>query len=298
MVYFLSNSILIHFEYITLFILILNKEILKFKQYEVSNLKIATFESDGEGYPVVFIHANSIGAASFYWQMMSDEGKDLRFMSIDMPGHGASDFSFKPEEYYNINMISDIVAGILQYSDIEKCVLCGHGLGAHVAMRTAAKVDKVKGLMLVGAAPIESYQKMDEAYHVDEVYELFHKGRLSEAEVSVLAQEFVSADDVAEIMFVDNIKNTDPNFRIAMHKSYAEDKTNDFNILRSLDIPITLLNGEKDRMVNREYLESHKIEDLLWRGKVQYISESGNSPMWEKYKVFNYFIKQFVAEIE
>ena len=270
---------------------------MKFKKLEVSNLQIGTFQSDGEGYPIIFLHANSIGAASFYWQMMSKQAEKYRFISIDMPGHGASDFSFKPEEYYNIDAISDIIAGILQYFDFDKCVLCGHGLGAHVAIRTAAKVDKVEGLMLVGAAPITSYQKMEEAYHVDEVYRLFHKGRLGEAEVSILAQQFISKDDVAEIMFVDNIKNTDPNFRTHMYQSFVNDKTNDFNILRSLKIPITLLNGDKDRIVNRKYLESNKIEEFLWRGKVQYISESGNSPMWEKHKVFNYFIEQFIEDI-
>jgi len=272
--------------------------LMKFKKLEVSNLQIGTFRSEGNGYPVIFLHANSIGAASFYWQMMSKEGENFQFISIDMPGHGASDFSFQPQNDYNINAISDIIAGILQYFDFEECVLCGHGLGAHVAIRTAAKVEKVKGLMLVGAAPLSSYQKIEEAYDINEVYKLFHKGQLSEAEVSLLAQQFISKDDVAEIMFVDNIKNTDPNFRTHMYQSFKTDQTNDFNILKALKIPITLLNGDKDRMVNRDYLESHKIEDLLWRQKVQYISEAGNSPMWEKHKVFNYFIEQFVNDIQ
>jgi pimeloyl-ACP methyl ester carboxylesterase len=270
---------------------------MKFKQLEVSNLKIAVYESEGEGYPVVLLHANSIGAASFYWQMMSELGEKFKFISIDMPGHGASDFSFQPEKYYTIDAISDIVAGILQYYDFEECILCGHGLGAHVGIRSAAKIEKVKGLMLVGAAPVNSYQDMGSAYHIDEPYKLFYKGKMNEAEVSILAQQFISADDVAEIMFVDNIKNTDPNFRIAIQKSFKNDKTNDFNILKALDIPVTLLNGDKDRIVNREYLEQQKIEEILWRKKVQYISEAGNSPMWEKYKVFNYFVEQFVNDL-
>ncbi len=270
---------------------------MKFKKLEVSNLNIAVYESEGEGYPIVFLHANSIGAASFYWQMMSDLAQKYKFISIDMPGHGASDFSFQPQQYYTIDAISDMVAGILQYYDFQSCVLCGHGLGAHVAIRTSAKTEKVKGLMLVGAAPLLSYQDMQAAYHIDEVYKLFYKGRLNEAEVSVLAQQFISKDDVAEIMFVDNIKNTDPNFRIAIQQSFANDKTNDFNILKNLAVPITLLNGDKDRIVNRNYLDSLNIEQWLWRHKVQYISESGNSPMWEKHKVFNYFLEQFVEDM-
>ena len=270
---------------------------MKFKKLEVYNLKIATYQSEGEGYPVIFLHANSIGAASFYWQMMSEQAKKYHFMSIDMPGHGASDFSFKPEEYYNIANMSDIIAAILQFSDFEECILCGHGMGAHIAIRTAAKSEKVKGLMMIGAAPIKSYQKIEQAYYVNEVYKLFHKGRLTEVEASVLAQEYISETDVAEIMFVDNIKNTDPNFRTYLYDSFKNDKTNDFTILKNLKIPITLLNGDKDRIVNRDYLKKNQIEDLLWRGKLQYISDAGNSPMWEKYKVFNYFVEQFIEDI-
>jgi len=270
---------------------------MKFKQLDISNLKIAVYESEGTGFPVVFLHANSIGAAEYYWQMMSDEGQKYHFYSIDLPGHGASDFSFQPEKYYDLTPLSDIIAAAIGHLDFEQCILCGHGLGAHLAIRVAAKSDKIKALMLVGAAPLHSYQNLDEAYHVDEVFKLLAKGSLNEAEVSILAQLFVSKDDVAEIMFVDNIKNTDPNFRTYIHRSFENDLTNDFNILKSLQIPITLLNGEKDRIVKKEYLESQQIQNMLWRQKVQYISEAGNSPMWEKYKVFNYFLEQFIKSI-
>ena len=270
---------------------------MKFKKLEVLNLEIATYQSEGDICPVIFLHANSIGAASFYWQMTSKQAKKYRFMSIDMPGHGASDFSFKPEEYYNIDSLSDIVTAILQFLDFEACILCGHGMGAHIAIRTAAKSEKVKALMMIGATPLNSYQEIEKAYNVDEVYKLFYKGRLTEVEASILAQEFISKDDVAEIMFVDNIKNTDPNFRKYLYESFKNDKTNEFNVLRNLKIPITLLNGDKDRMVNQIYLEKKKIESFLWRGKIQYISNSGNSPMWEKHKVFNYFLEQFIKDI-
>ncbi len=267
---------------------------MKFKRLDIHNLHIAVYESEGTGTPVVFLHANSIGAAEFYWQMMSEEGQKYRFISIDMPGHGASDFSFQPDKHYNLAAISDIMSAAIGHLDFDQCILCGHGLGAHLAIRVAAKSDKVKALMLVGAAPLHSYQHLEEAYKVDEVFKLLAKGPLNEAEVSILAQLFVSSDDVAEIMFVDNIKNTDPNFRTWMHRSFANDQTNDFNILRTLKIPITLLNGDKDRIVRKEYLESNAIKELLWRNKVQYISEAGNTPIWEKYKVFNYFLEQFI----
>ena len=274
-----------------------NPTYMKFNAYKIDNLKIATYESDGRENPVVFVHANSIGAASFYKQMMSDEGKKTRYISIDMPGHGASDFSLKPNLIYNIDYISEIFSSTIDALDLESCVLCGHSLGGHVALRIAQKNKKVKSLMLMGTSPLESYQDWGKSYAISETFNYFNKKNLTQEDIARLAQLFVSEDDAADISFVDNIKNTDSNFRKFMAMSYENDKTNDFEILKSLNIPIAMVYGDKDRIVDVEKLKSTGIEDYLWRKKIQIISESGHSPMWEKPKMLQYLVDVFSKDV-
>ena len=271
---------------------------MKFRQFELSNLKIACFESDGEEMPVFLVHSNSIGAASFYWQMESELGQKHKFISIDLPGHGASDFSFQPETYYNVDKLADIVASVIDFYGYEKYVVCAHGSGFHIAVRAIRKLPKLSGFIISGALPLKEAVDYEKVYNIDEVFKLFHKGRLSEAEVSVVAQKYISEEDVAEIMFVDNIKNTDPNFRKYYPDSIINNHQNELEILKNIDVPIAVLMGDKERIVNLNVAEKTTEGLSLWRDKLHVISDAGNTPMWEKYKLFNYFIESFLADLE
>ena len=268
---------------------------MKFTPKNIQNLKIAVYQSDGLGFPVVFLHASSIGAASFYKQMMSKEGEDLRFISIDLPGHGASDFSFKPQEFYDFDKLSELMIETIEGLELEKFILVGHFLGAHIALNISQKLKNISGLILQGFSPLQDYSKIEDAYKIDEVSELLFKGRLDGEQAARLAQVFVSKDNAADISFVDNIKNTDPNFRKYLAESFKNIKQNDFNLIKGNKLPLSIIIGEKDRIVKVEKLE--EIKQYLWREKVQQISDSGNSPMWENPKTFNFLIQEFINDL-
>jgi len=268
---------------------------MKFKALTIQNHKIATYHSDGEGETFVFIHANSVGAASFYKQMMSEEGKKNQFISIDMPGHGASDFSLQPREIYTLDSIAQLMADTINELDIDSCVLVGHSLGAHTALRMISKSHKIKGLVLANMSPIKDYSKLADSYIVDDVFNIFFKPKLNEYDSSKLAQLFIKNDNLADISFVDNIKNTDPNFRFVLGESFKTDKTNDFNLIDKINLPIAMIFGDKDRIIDFETLKNTGIESKLWRNKIQVISDTGHSPMWEKPSMFNYVLNEFIA---
>ncbi len=270
---------------------------MKFKALTIQDHKIATYHSEGNGETFVFIHANSIGAASFYKQMMSEEGKKYKFISIDMPGHGASDFSLQAREIYTINSIAKLMADTINELDIEKCILVGHSLGSHVALRMIDKSNKIKGLILANMSPIKNYSNLSDSYIVDDVFNIFFKPILNEYDSSKLAQVFVKNDDLADISFVDNIKNTDPNFRFVLGESFKYDKTNDFDLIDKINIPTAIIFGEKDRIINLDTLKSSGIEEKLWRNKIQIISDTGHSPMWENPRMFNYILGEFSKDL-
>ncbi len=272
---------------------------MKFSSYNINNHKIAVYNSDGKNTPIVFLHANSIGAASFYKQMMSKEGKNVKYISIDFPGHGASDFSLTPRETYTIDGLAEIASKTIEQIDIDKCILCGHSLGGHIALRLLSKYnnDKIKGLFLANVSPVESYTKFEDAYINDEIFNLFTKPRLNEYDSSALAQLFIKKGGLADIVFVDNIKNTDPNFRFVLGESFQNDNTNDFEIINKLSIPVAMLQGEKDRIIDIDKIKTKQLEDKLWRNKIQIISDAGHSPMWEKPSLFNYVVNMFAEEV-
>lgn len=270
---------------------------MRFKSLNINNQKIATYYSEGTGYPVVFIHANSIGAASFYKQMMSEDGNKYQFISIDMLGHGASDFSLTPQESYTIESISNLMTDVINKLEIDKCILAGHSLGAHTALRIANKTNKVSGIVLANMSPINNYSKIEESYIVNDTFNLFLTPKLQENESMKLAQLFVSKNELADIAFVDNIKNTDPNFRFILGESLKKDNTNDFDLINELNKPIVMIQGNQDRIINIGKLQTLDLENKLWRNKIQIISDAGHSPMWEKPDLFNYILSTFIDEV-
>jgi len=268
---------------------------MKFSPLNIQNLKIAVYQSDGTEFPVVLLHASSVGAASFYKQMMSKEGEELRFISIDLPGHGASDFSLKPEEFYTFDKLSELMIDTINELNLDKFILVGHFLGAHIALNISNKLNNLTGLVLTGFSPLKNYTEWDKAYNTDETFNYIFQGKINPEEAARLAQIFFSEEIVADISFVDNIKNTDPNFRKYLTDSFKSVSNNDFDIIKNTKIPTAVILGEKDRIVDKEKLEI--VSEKLWRKKVQIISESGNSPMWENPKTFNYFLKEFIDDL-
>jgi len=264
---------------------------MKFIPKNIQNLKIAVYQSNGLGYPVVFLHTSSIGAASFYKQMMSKEGEELRFISIDMPGHGASDFSFNPLEFYHFNKLSELMIETIESLNIEKFILVGHFLGAHIALNISQTLKNISGLVLLGFSPLKDYSKINEAYKINEISNLLFKGKLDGEQAAKLAQIFVGKNNAADISFVDNIKNTDPNFRKYLALSLQQININDIDLIKKSKLPISIIIGKEDKLVKIEKL--NEVEEFLWREKVQQISDSGNSPMWENPKIFNFFIREF-----
>jgi len=166
---------------------------MKFTSHNINGHKIAVYSSEGTKKAVVFLHANSIGAASFYKQMMSKESKTYKYIAIDFPGHGASDFSLTPKETYTINGLAKIANETINKLDINKCVLCGHSLGGHITLRLMAKYNnpKVTSLLLTGMSPLENYNNWENAYIVDDIFNIFTKPRVNNYDASALAQLFI-----------------------------------------------------------------------------------------------------------
>jgi pimeloyl-ACP methyl ester carboxylesterase len=69
-----------------------------------------------------------------------------RFIAYDLRGRGGSD---KPERDYNMAAHNRDVLGVLDHFEVERAVVMGHSLGAHIAVRFAARhPDRVAKLVL------------------------------------------------------------------------------------------------------------------------------------------------------
>ncbi len=61
-------------------------------------------------------------------------------------------------------------------------------------------------------------------------------------------------------------------------------------------MPIAVLNGAEDPLINLDYLDSISFKNL-WRGQCQRIAGAGHAPFLQKPTVFNEMLNEYLAEL-
>lgn len=200
----------------------------------------------------VFLHGASLDAHTW-------DGVLLRLgkaaVAYDLPGHGHS-LHLAPGDYTISNMAGLLVQAVRR--DLRRdFTLVGHSLGAMVSVALAARHDlPVRRLVLLDATPhgLGGSAKDPEVRHVGTLDELVdavhvrvpHRDRKSLLRgVSRNVRE--RSDGLMEWRW-------DPGFRDSAHVRGAE-RPEVWDALASLKIPITLIRGERSKLVTVEMAE-------------------------------------------
>jgi pimeloyl-ACP methyl ester carboxylesterase len=110
------------------------------------SLAVAEWPGPATGPAVVCIHG--LTANHTCWASVADVlAPAHRLLAYDLRGRGESD---KPDKGYSLAHHGDDLIGLLDHFGLERAVLVGHSLGAHIAVRFAAvHPERVAKLVLV-----------------------------------------------------------------------------------------------------------------------------------------------------
>ena len=108
------------------------------------NIALAVWE--GKGEPVLCVHG--IAASCRSWDIVANAlAPDHLVLSMDLRGRGLSD---KPPSGYSIMNHCRDISALLKDRGIERAVIIGHSLGAHIGLAFVARYPKrVNRLILV-----------------------------------------------------------------------------------------------------------------------------------------------------
>jgi pimeloyl-ACP methyl ester carboxylesterase len=264
---------------------------------QIGSQTIAYYQSAGKGPAALLVHGNSASGFSFRHQLESPLGEKFRLVAIDLPGHGQSAPAADPQTTYTLPGYARIVVGVVEQLGLKKAVCVGWSLGGHIVLEASAQLPDAGGFMIFGTPPVGFPPAMAEAFLPHPAMSSAFKADLTDTEMDAYVTAFFKPN-VTEVpeSFKADVRRTDGRARQVMASSIAPGGYKDeIEIVANLAVPLAILHGEQEQLVNVSYIRSLKMP-TLWRGGVQIISGTGHAPHWENPQQFNALLEAFVEE--
>ncbi len=221
--------------------------------------------------PIVLIHGFGLDR-SVWHPVVAGYLKDFALILPDMRGHGQSD---APQGPYQMSLLADDLAELLEILHIKKTIVCGHSMGGYVAQAFAYQFPQ----MLAGLGLITTNAKADNddkrAGRNALIREIKEHGALAVAET--LAPRL--SDDPAVVKQLHQLINkTKPAGLIGGLEGMAQrpDRT---ALLPEIDVPALVVAGEDDQITKFDQAKS--MAEVLPQGDFLGLPGVGHMPMTE-----------------
>ncbi len=274
------------------------------RKIEAPNGAIAIHESAGQGPPVVLIHGNSSSSRAFSRQLEGPLGTRLRLVAIDLPGHGQSDDAMDPSAY-SLPGHARAARAVVDALGLHEARFVGWSLGGHVTLEMAPDLPRACGFVIFGAPPVpsraaqptSSREPMGIPFLPNPAMKFTFQESLDTGDASAYVAAFFKPGfaDVPSFYLKDALR-TDGRARSGLGSSVEGGLYRDeVVIVRGLKVPLAVLHGGDEQLVNGQYFGSVAMPSL-WRSAVQVIPYAGHAPQWETPEAFDALIEDFVRE--
>jgi pimeloyl-ACP methyl ester carboxylesterase len=257
--------------------------------------EMAIHESEGVGRPIVLVHGNSSSARAFSRQLEGPLGASHRLIAIDLMGHGRSADASDPTAYLLSGHARSLVA-LLTARGMKDSILVGWSLGGHILLEAAPDLAAARGLMIFGTPPIGFPPAMDKAFLPNPAMQVGFTPEINpEMAKAYVAAFFAPGFSDVPAFFIEDAVRTDGIARAQVGASIDPALTRDEVEVAALKVPLAILHGAREQLVNGAYFSSLKLP-TLWRGATQVLAEAGHAPQWERPVEFDALLRAFAAD--
>jgi pimeloyl-ACP methyl ester carboxylesterase len=264
-----------------------------------SHGKIAV-SSIGTGSPaILLIHGNSF-CRKIFRHVLNDDIllKDHQIIAFDLPGHGESSNALEPEKSYTMPGYAAAAVELLGMLGISEVIVLGWSLGGHIGIEMLPLFPGLKGLMLVGAPPVD-HGEIGKGFTFgteDWTTALAARDDLTEEEITEFA--LGCADPPYEDWMREAVARTDPEARSIMFKGFASGKVlNQRTILEKSNVTIAVVNGKREPFLNLEWMRANVKPKILWGRALVEIDGLKHAPFWGGPEKFEPILCRFVEDV-
>ncbi len=255
------------------------------KYIQIDQGRVHYIESNNKGkHPVIFLHGNFASDTWYKPTLKLLESTDYYGVAVDLPGFAASS---KPKREISIENYSKELKNIVNKFGFKKIDLVAHSLGGAVAYRFAIdNKDLVNKLILIDPAPGEGLKTPEENYPILNSY------KNNRALLRTSLSKMLYSGDPEKLLdeITDDALLMDE--RAYTENARALEKYNYLEELKNLDIPVLILIGENDLIINEKLLI--KTVDVLPEVKVKKVEKVGHAINLENPELFVKILKDFL----
>jgi len=256
---------------------------------------VAVVERGRRGLPVLLIHGNSFSLDVFHHQLHGRLAESHRLIALDLPGHGSSSNAPEPSRSYTRPGLADAAIELLGRLQVSEVIVLGWSLGGHIGVEMMARFSGMRGLMLIGAPPV-ARNALGRGFRGSPHSGLAGKEELSDAEIDAFVQANLGPS--AEPFLRDAVARADGRFRKRLFEAArAGEGVDQRSIVESSPVPLAVVNGGADSVVNLDYFETVAYANL-WEGECHRLPGLGHAPFWEAPEDFDPIVERFLRDIE
>jgi pimeloyl-ACP methyl ester carboxylesterase len=249
------------------------------------------FTDTGKGYPnLVLLHG--FLESKEVWKEWSERiPSHFRIITIDMPGHGASETI---GYYHSMELMAEVVHGVLRHIGIRRYFMVGHSMGGYICLAYANLFpERLKAIALIQStafADSEERKKLRE-----KAIKLVKKNHLKyiEATLSALFTNTFQRKNKSLVQKMVNSANNMSPQAIAACLHGLKDRPSAIAQLQQNPIPCLLLAGEIDKTVPLADLQNQHLQ--IPNSELQVVPKAGHMAYLEVpelcFPPFIHFIK-------
>jgi pimeloyl-ACP methyl ester carboxylesterase len=264
----------------------------------IDGIGLSALVAPGCKTTVLLIHGNSSCKEIYFTQINYLRKLGYAVVAPDLPGHGESNDAPKPQATYSFPGYARVLRRLMDQLGVDGYHIVGWSLGGHIGLEMWYADPNVRSLMITGTPPVKlSLLGAQQAFYPTPVMSLAGTRKFGRAEVEAYGAAMLGAPLDHRLRVSRMIARTDGRARYWMVKnSFDGVGVDEVMAVGRCRRPLAIVQGKSDPFVNTAYLHSLKYSNL-WLNRPIMI-DAGHAPHWQRPRLFNRFMRNFLIEVD
>jgi pimeloyl-ACP methyl ester carboxylesterase len=246
---------------------------------------------------IIFIHGNSQSLK--VWDKIVGNEKlfnNYSLVTLDLPGHGKSFHSNESEKDYSFKGMAKSVESFLEQYKNDEYIIVALSIGTNFVAEIFPLPQNCKGLFFIGSLIIGKDFTIADAIIPNPNTAAAFMASPSDEEINAIMEDMachISPETKEECKQI--FCDTHPAFREAISNSVAKQEWSDeTGNIENLTIPVALVYGAEEKIVNPQYLNRSSIRK--WLNEIILIPNGGHCVQLDQPQVVAELINDFAKD--